>query len=52
MHRKEQSKMTYPFQNVNGYTIDVWAEICNFIPHCIIDAITYLQYGGSEGSSC
>ena len=33
--------MTYPIPNVNGYTVEVWEWIHNFIPHFIMDVITY-----------
>ena len=33
--------ITYPFQNFNGCTADVWEWISNFTPHFIMDSITY-----------
>ena len=34
-------EITYPFQNFNGYTVEVWEWISNFIPHFIGRVITY-----------
>ena len=31
----------YPFSNFSGCTVDVWEWISNFIPHFIMDVITY-----------
>ena len=33
--------ITYPFPNFNGATVEVWEWINNFIPHFIMDVITY-----------
>ena len=33
--------MTYPFPNFNGAAIEVWELISIFIPHFIIDVISY-----------
>ena len=38
---KVWDEITYPFPNFNGCTIEVWEWISNFIPHFIIDVITY-----------
>ena len=35
------NEITYPFQNLNGATVEVWKGISNFIPHYIVDLITY-----------
>ena len=34
-------EITYPFSNFNGAIVDVFEWISNFIPHFIIDVITY-----------
>ena len=34
-------EITYPFPNVNGGAVDVWEWRSNFIPHFIMDVITY-----------
>ena len=34
-------EITYPFPNFNGFSVEVWEWIKNFIPHFIIDVITY-----------
>ena len=34
-------KITYPFQNFNGSIFEVWEWISNFIPHFVMDVITY-----------
>ena len=34
-------EITYSFSNVNGCIIEVWEWISNFIPHFIMDIITY-----------
>ena len=35
------SEITYLFPNFNGATVEVWEWKSNFIPHIIIDVITY-----------
>ena len=35
-------EITYPFTNFNGCTVEVWEWINYFIPHFIMDAVTYL----------
>ena len=40
-HREVWNDIAYPFPNFNGYTVEVWKWISNFIPHFIMDAITY-----------
>ena len=30
---KGWDEISYPFQNFNGCTVEVWDWICNFIPH-------------------
>ena len=32
--------ITYPFLNCNGYTVEVWEWMSNFIPHFIMDVIS------------
>ena len=34
-------KITYPFPKFNSCTVDVWEWIHDFIPHFIMDVITY-----------
>ena len=41
MPRKVWGEITYPFKNIDGCTVDVWEWIINFIPHFIMDVITY-----------
>ena len=41
MPRKVWGEITYPFPNFNGAVVDVWGWISNFIPHFMIDVITY-----------
>ena len=38
---KMWDEFTYPFQNLNSATVEVWEWISNFIPHFIMDIITY-----------
>ena len=33
--------ITYTFSNFNGYTVEVWEWVSNFIPHYELDEITY-----------
>ena len=42
MPNLEWGEITYPFPNFNGCTVEVWEWISNFIPHYIMDVITYL----------
>ena len=41
MPSKVWDVITYPFQNFNGCTVEVWGWLSNFISHFVIDAITY-----------
>ena len=41
MHSKVY-EITYPFLNFNGCTVEIWKWINCFVPHFIMDAITYL----------
>ena len=41
MPNKVWYEITYPFPNFNGYTVEVWEWISNFIPHFIMDVIIY-----------
>ena len=41
MPYKVRDEVTYPFQNVNGSTVEVPEWVSNLIPHLITDAITY-----------
>ena len=38
---KVWNKVTYPFPNFNGSTVEVWEWMSNFILHIIIDVTTY-----------
>ena len=33
IYHKVWNKITYPFPNIRGYTVEVWEWISNFIPH-------------------
>ena len=37
-------EITYPFLNFNGAVADVCELIRSFIPHFIMDAVTYLSW--------
>ena len=39
MSSKVCDKITYPFPNFNGCTVEAWVWISNFIPHFIIDVM-------------
>ena len=41
MPSKVWDKITYPFPNFNGATLEVWEWVSNFIPHFIMGLITY-----------
>ena len=34
-------EITYPLPNLNGYTVEVWEWITNFMPHIMMDEIIY-----------
>ena len=36
---KIENEITYPFPNFNGYTVEVWEWLSNFIAHSIIGVI-------------
>ena len=38
-------EITYPFPNFKGEAVEVWEWISNFIPHFIMDVITYIHAG-------
>ena len=38
---KVWDEITYPFSYFNGATVEVWEWISKFIPHFIMDVITY-----------
>ena len=44
MPSKVWFEIIYSFPNFNSCTIDVWEAMSNFIPHFIIDVITYLYW--------
>ena len=39
--QKNVGEITYPFLNFNGATVDVQEWISKFIPHFMMDVITY-----------
>ena len=41
MPSKVGDEMTYPFPNFNGAAVEGWESISNFIPHIMMDVITY-----------
>ena len=41
MPNKVWDKISYPFPNFNGSTVEVWEWISNFILHILMDVITY-----------
>ena len=41
MPSKLQDVFAYPIPSFNGFTIEIWDWISNFIPHFIMDIITY-----------
>ena len=45
MPSKVWDEVTYPFQNFNGCTVEVWEWISNFIPLIIMNVITYPKHG-------
>ena len=38
---KVLDEITYPFPNVNGWTIQIWEWVSNVVPHFIMDRIIY-----------
>ena len=41
MPSKLWDEITYPLPNFDGCTLEVWEWVSNFIPHIIMDVITY-----------
>ena len=41
IHCKVWGEITYLFPNFNGFTVEVWEWISNFVPHFTGNAITY-----------
>ena len=41
IHLKLWDEITYPFQNFNGYTVEVWEWISNSVPHFTGHVITF-----------
>ena len=39
MSGKLREEIIYPFPNFNGYTVDVWELIGDFMPHSTMDVI-------------
>ena len=48
MPSKVWDEITYPFPNFNGATVEVWEWISNFIPHFMMNVITYPCYDFSR----
>ena len=44
-------EITYPFPNFNGYTVEVWEWISNFISHLIGPVITYAWWDVNQSIS-
>ena len=44
MSSKVWDEITCPFPNFNSYTFEVWEWISHFIPHFVIDIITYAYW--------
>ena len=44
MPSKGWGEITYPFPNFNDCAVEVWEWISNFVPHFLIDVITYPTY--------
>ena len=38
-------EITYSFPNLNSAAIEIWEWMSNFVPHQIVDEITYLVIG-------
>ena len=47
-HAQQSYGNTYPFPNFNGYTAEVWEWKNNFIPHFIMDVLTYSCWDQSQ----
>ena len=45
MPDKVWDEITYLFTNFNGYAVEVWEWVSNFIPHFVMDVITYPTRG-------
>ena len=45
MLNKVRDEITYPFLNFNSETVEVEEWKSNFIPHFIMDVITYACWG-------
>ena len=43
MLSKVWDEITYPFPNINGCTVEIWEWLIYFVPHFIMDAITYAE---------
>ena len=41
MPSKVRNEITDSFPNINGCTVEVWEWMNNFIPHILMDVITY-----------
>ena len=39
--QQKRDEITYPFSNVNGFTVEVLEWISNFTPFFMMDMITY-----------
>ena len=47
---KVWDEIIYPFPNFNGATVEVWEWIIYFIPHFIMNVITYTCWDWSESA--
>ena len=41
MLSKVLDEINYPSRNINGATVEVWEWMSKFIPHIVVDVITY-----------
>ena len=42
---------TYRFIKFNGTTVEVYEWISNFIPHFMMDLVTYMLFNGAPGDA-
>ena len=50
MPRRVCDEISYPFPSFNRATFEVWGLIFNFIPHFLMDVITYPTYPYTDWS--
>ena len=48
MPSKVWGEITYHFPNISGCTAEVWEWMSNFIPHILMDVITYPSWDLSK----